>query len=181
MRWCAVLCKYYLQLISVIQQHNSPVVLAYLWYHILWLGVVWVISKNSGHLLLAYLSLFFLELFVGSALVEKIVAVLPRMKCPYRIEPHQIQGMDFIHIYPVIQVGGIIYNPCMTSYLPRYTRSPVGHRSTRTWFVIYVWQIIIIYPVIQVVTVLTNQSKGQCCACVTNYWSNQVIYKSLIV
>ncbi|XP_067929106.1 coiled-coil domain-containing protein 93-like [Watersipora subatra] len=37
------------------------------------------------------------------ALVEKIVAVLPRMKCPYRIEPHQIQGMDFIHIYPVIQ------------------------------------------------------------------------------
>ena len=39
-----------------------------------------------------------------SALVEKIVAVLPKMKCPYRIEPHQIQGMDFIHIYPVIQV-----------------------------------------------------------------------------
>ena len=40
----------------------------------------------------------------SSALVEKIVAVLPRMKCPYRIEPHQIQGMDFIHIYPVVQV-----------------------------------------------------------------------------
>ncbi|KAF6037828.1 CCDC93 [Bugula neritina] len=37
------------------------------------------------------------------ALVEKIVAVLPRMKCPYRIEPHQIQGMDFIRIYPVVQ------------------------------------------------------------------------------
>ena len=38
-----------------------------------------------------------------SALTEKIVAVLPRMKCPHRLEPHQIQGLDFIHIYPVIQ------------------------------------------------------------------------------
>jgi len=26
------------------------------------------------------------------------------MKCPHRIEPHQIQGLDFIHIFPVIQV-----------------------------------------------------------------------------
>ena len=38
------------------------------------------------------------------ALTEKIVAVLPKMKCPHRIEPHQIQGLDFIHIYPVVQV-----------------------------------------------------------------------------
>ena len=37
------------------------------------------------------------------ALTEKIVSVLPRMKCPHRIEPHQIQGLDFIHIYPVVQ------------------------------------------------------------------------------
>lgn len=37
------------------------------------------------------------------ALTEKIVAVLPHMKCPHRLEPHQIQGLDFIHIYPVIQ------------------------------------------------------------------------------
>ncbi|XP_044732184.1 coiled-coil domain-containing protein 93 isoform X2 [Chrysoperla carnea] len=37
------------------------------------------------------------------ALTEKIVAVLPKMKCPYGIEPHQIQGLDFIHIFPVIQ------------------------------------------------------------------------------
>lgn len=40
-----------------------------------------------------------------SALTEKIVAVLPRMKCPHNIEPHQIQGLDFIHIYPVVQVS----------------------------------------------------------------------------
>jgi hypothetical protein len=25
------------------------------------------------------------------------------MKCPHRIEPHQIQGLDFIHIFPVVQ------------------------------------------------------------------------------
>ncbi|XP_054004412.1 coiled-coil domain-containing protein 93 [Hylaeus anthracinus] len=37
------------------------------------------------------------------SLTEKIVAVLPRMNCPYRIEPHQIQGLDCIHIFPVIQ------------------------------------------------------------------------------
>ncbi|XP_078320478.1 coiled-coil domain-containing protein 93-like isoform X3 [Crassostrea virginica] len=37
------------------------------------------------------------------ALTERIVAVLPKMKCPHRIEPHQIQGLDFIHIYPVVQ------------------------------------------------------------------------------
>ncbi|KAI0211686.1 Coiled-coil domain-containing protein 93 [Lamellibrachia satsuma] len=37
------------------------------------------------------------------ALTEKIVAVLPRMKCPHRIEPHQIQGLDFIHIFPIVQ------------------------------------------------------------------------------
>ncbi|KAL5006597.1 hypothetical protein ScPMuIL_015403 [Solemya velum] len=37
------------------------------------------------------------------ALTERIVSVLPRMKCPHRIEPHQIQGLDFIHIFPVVQ------------------------------------------------------------------------------
>ncbi|XP_069588657.1 coiled-coil domain-containing protein 93 [Ranitomeya imitator] len=36
-------------------------------------------------------------------LTEKIVSVLPKMKCPHRLEPHQIQGLDFIHIFPVIQ------------------------------------------------------------------------------
>ncbi|CAF1116701.1 unnamed protein product [Rotaria sordida] len=37
------------------------------------------------------------------ALTERIVLVLSRMKCPYPIEPHQIQGEDFIHIFPVVQ------------------------------------------------------------------------------
>ncbi|XP_077436552.1 coiled-coil domain-containing protein 93 isoform X1 [Vanacampus margaritifer] len=37
------------------------------------------------------------------ALTEKIVSVLPKMKSPHQLEPHQIQGLDFIHIFPVIQ------------------------------------------------------------------------------
>lgn len=44
-----------------------------------------------------------ISLLPFSALTEKIVAVLPRMRCPHRLEPHQIQGLDFIHIFPVIQ------------------------------------------------------------------------------
>ncbi|KAM7344249.1 coiled-coil domain-containing protein 93 isoform 2-T2 [Cochliomyia hominivorax] len=49
--------------------------------------------------------LFHENLTIGQkiALVEKIVAVLPQMKCPFRIEPHQIQGLEFISIHPVIQ------------------------------------------------------------------------------
>ncbi|KAK9876830.1 hypothetical protein WA026_015066 [Henosepilachna vigintioctopunctata] len=37
------------------------------------------------------------------ALTEKIVGVLPKLQCPHQIQPHQIQGLDFIHVFPVIQ------------------------------------------------------------------------------
>ncbi|EFO27395.1 hypothetical protein LOAG_01089 [Loa loa] len=37
------------------------------------------------------------------ALTEKVVEVLPLLKCPYTIEPYQIQGLDCIHIFPVVQ------------------------------------------------------------------------------
>uniref|UniRef100_A0A1B0AF18 Coiled-coil domain-containing protein 93 n=1 Tax=Glossina pallidipes TaxID=7398 RepID=A0A1B0AF18_GLOPL len=49
--------------------------------------------------------LFHENLTIGQkiALVEKIVAVLSQMKCPYHIEPHQIQGLEFLSIHPVIQ------------------------------------------------------------------------------
>jgi len=43
-------------------------------------------------------------------MTEKIVGVLKRMKCPHRLEPHQIQGLDFIHIYPVVQVNINVFN-----------------------------------------------------------------------
>ena len=36
-------------------------------------------------------------------LQEKIVQALQRMKCPYALEPHQIQGLDYIHLFPIIQ------------------------------------------------------------------------------
>lgn len=29
--------------------------------------------------------------------------VLPKMKCPFQLEPHQIQGLDFINIFPVVE------------------------------------------------------------------------------
>ena len=78
------------------------------------------------------LSLFYRHLqnawfYSYSALTEKIVGALKRMKCPHRIEPHQIQGLDFIHIFPVVQVHSPLYeiqrslllllsNPCSTRY-----------------------------------------------------------------
>jgi hypothetical protein len=44
-----------------------------------------------------------------SALTENIVKVLPKIKCPFSLEPHQIQGLDLIHIFPVIQVLKLQY------------------------------------------------------------------------
>lgn len=41
--------------------------------------------------------------FFYRALTEKIVAVLPQIGCPYSLEPHQIQGLDYINIFPVVQ------------------------------------------------------------------------------
>ncbi|CAI4228277.1 unnamed protein product [Auanema sp. JU1783] len=37
------------------------------------------------------------------ALTEKIVETLNALKCPFAIQPHQIQGFDYKHIFPVIQ------------------------------------------------------------------------------
>lgn len=54
--------------------------------------------------------------FFCRALTEKIVSVLPKMKCPHRLEPHQIQGLDFIHIFPVIQVRQLMQT--LTFILP---------------------------------------------------------------
>ncbi|KCV68205.1 hypothetical protein H696_05132 [Fonticula alba] len=34
---------------------------------------------------------------------EKITRALQRLKCPHPLEPHQIQGLNFIYIFPVIQ------------------------------------------------------------------------------
>lgn len=49
--------------------------------------------------------LFHENLTIGQkiALTERVVTVLPQMKCPFLLEPHQIQGLDFISIFPVVQ------------------------------------------------------------------------------
>lgn len=66
-------------------------------------GIAWCIETCNFDV---DVDLLFQENFtIGQkiALTEKLVAVLPEMKCPHHIEPHQIQGLDFIHIFPVIQ------------------------------------------------------------------------------
>lgn len=66
-------------------------------------GMVWCISTLSYSI---DVDLLFSEnSSIGQkiALTEKIVQVLPHLKCPHSIEPHQIQGFDYIHVFPVIQ------------------------------------------------------------------------------
>ncbi|KAJ1354292.1 Coiled-coil domain-containing protein 93 [Parelaphostrongylus tenuis] len=66
-------------------------------------GMVWCLSHCNREVDADLL--FFENLDIGQkiALTEKIVHVLGTLECPHSIEPHQIQGLDFIHIYPVIQ------------------------------------------------------------------------------
>jgi len=66
-------------------------------------GMTWCISNCSFDV---DVNLLFQEnSTIGQkiSLTEKIVSVLPKMNCPQRIEPHQIQGLDFKSIFPVIQ------------------------------------------------------------------------------
>ncbi|XP_046918386.2 coiled-coil domain-containing protein 93 [Dermatophagoides farinae] len=66
-------------------------------------GMCWAIQMCNIDL---DVDIFYQEnLSIGQkiSLTEKIVGVLQKMKCPFKLEPHQIQGMDCIHIYPAIQ------------------------------------------------------------------------------
>ncbi|VDN04640.1 unnamed protein product [Thelazia callipaeda] len=66
-------------------------------------GMVWCIT-SCNHTI--DVDLFYSEsATIGQkiALTEKVVEVLPQLKCPHTIEPHQIQGLDCIHIFPVVQ------------------------------------------------------------------------------
>ncbi|KAJ6641762.1 Coiled-coil domain-containing protein 93, partial [Pseudolycoriella hygida] len=66
-------------------------------------GMTWCIEASDFDVDIDLL--FHENLSIGQkiALTEKIVTVLPKMQCPCLIEPHQIQGLDFIKIFPVIQ------------------------------------------------------------------------------
>ena len=41
-------------------------------------------------------------------LTERLVSVLHTMQCPHDLQPHQVQGLDAIHILPVMQVSNSI-------------------------------------------------------------------------
>ncbi|CAG0897994.1 unnamed protein product [Darwinula stevensoni] len=66
-------------------------------------GMTWCIETCSFDI---DIDLFYsdtLSLGQKITLTEKIVRVLLKMECPHRIEPHQIEGLDTISIFPVIQ------------------------------------------------------------------------------
>eukprot|EP00040_Diaphanoeca_grandis_P039020 m.257943 g.257943 ORF g.257943 m.257943 type:complete len:626 (-) comp35923_c0_seq1:543-2420(-) len=66
-------------------------------------GMVWCITASNEDVDVDIL--FEENSTIGQkiALTEKIVSALPRLKCPLRLEPHQIQGLDNASIYPVVQ------------------------------------------------------------------------------
>lgn len=66
-------------------------------------GLVWCISTCNVDLDVDLLYQENSTIGQKISLTEKIVAVLPRMKCPHELQPHQIQGMDCIKIFPVVQ------------------------------------------------------------------------------
>uniref|UniRef100_F1L5Q9 Coiled-coil domain-containing protein 93 n=1 Tax=Ascaris suum TaxID=6253 RepID=F1L5Q9_ASCSU len=66
-------------------------------------GMVWCITLCNRSV---DIDLFYSEnSTIGQkiALTERVVEVLPQLKCPHSLEPHQIQGLDYIHIFPVVQ------------------------------------------------------------------------------
>ncbi|XP_071521254.1 coiled-coil domain-containing protein 93 isoform X2 [Panulirus ornatus] len=66
-------------------------------------GMTWCIETCSFDVDVDLL--FHENLTIGQkiALTERIVRALRSMKCPHRLEPHQVQGLNAIHIFPVIQ------------------------------------------------------------------------------
>uniref|UniRef100_A0A0K0DG46 Coiled-coil domain-containing protein 93 n=1 Tax=Angiostrongylus cantonensis TaxID=6313 RepID=A0A0K0DG46_ANGCA len=67
-------------------------------------GMVWCLSHCNRTIDADLLFSENLDIGQKIALTEKIVHVLGALECPHSIEPHQIQGLDLLHIYPVIQV-----------------------------------------------------------------------------
>uniref|UniRef100_A0A1I7WWA0 Coiled-coil domain-containing protein 93 n=1 Tax=Heterorhabditis bacteriophora TaxID=37862 RepID=A0A1I7WWA0_HETBA len=66
-------------------------------------GIVWCISVCNYSIDVDLLYSENSTIGQKIALTEKIVDVLKQLNCPHNIEPHQIQGLDFIHIFPVVQ------------------------------------------------------------------------------
>lgn len=64
-------------------------------------GMAWCIANSNYEIDLDYNDN--LNLGQKIKLAEKVVAGLQMMKCPFLIQPHQIQGLDYKSIYPVVQ------------------------------------------------------------------------------
>ena len=60
-------------------------------------------SAEGAHASVTLPPFFFTDFCHSSQLGEIIEKTLARMRCPHPIRSHQIRGLDFINIHPVIQ------------------------------------------------------------------------------
>ena len=68
-------------------------------------GIAWSVSFSDVDIDVDLDVLFQENATIGTkiALTEKLVRVLRLMRCPVLLEPHQLQGLDFKSIFPVVQ------------------------------------------------------------------------------
>lgn len=66
-------------------------------------GMAWAIQVFSNDVNIPILYTDSMDLGEKIALTEKIVMVLLVVNCPHTIEPHQIVGLDYPNLYPVIR------------------------------------------------------------------------------
>lgn len=66
-------------------------------------GFAWAMQAFSADLDIDIFYADSLDLGQKIALTERLVMVLVAMKCPHRIEPHQIVGLDYSSLLPVVK------------------------------------------------------------------------------
>lgn len=66
-------------------------------------GMAWAMQVFSYDLNIDVFYTDALDLGQKIALTERLVMVLLAMKCPYRLEPHQIVGLDYANLVPVVK------------------------------------------------------------------------------
>eukprot|EP00033_Pygsuia_biforma_P001989 GCRY01002212.1.p1 GENE.GCRY01002212.1~~GCRY01002212.1.p1 ORF type:complete len:589 (-),score=151.86 GCRY01002212.1:57-1823(-) len=64
-------------------------------------GMAWAVTASNEEVELDFIE----NAQIGHKikLSENLVRALERMKCPYPLKPHQIQGLDYENLYPIIQ------------------------------------------------------------------------------